>query len=133
MASSIRSASFHLAMRSDRENDPTLSCAAFQPTARCTIVTSSVSPERAETMAPRPHERAASSAARVSVIVPAWLGLINTAVHSRGKRRPRARAAHSSPKGRRRQFAVLFPNAAVKRRKPSRSSSARGSSMETIG
>ena len=47
----MRSASFHFAMRSERENEPTLSCSTLQPTARWTMVTSSVSPERAETMA----------------------------------------------------------------------------------
>ena len=49
-ASSMRSASFHFAIRSERANEPTLSCPAFQPTARCTIDTSSVSPERADTI-----------------------------------------------------------------------------------
>jgi len=47
----MRSASFHFAMRSEREKLPTLSWGTPQPTARCTIDTSSVSPERAETMA----------------------------------------------------------------------------------
>ena len=49
-ASSMRSASFHFAMRSERANEPTLSWPAFQPTARWTIETSSVSPERADTI-----------------------------------------------------------------------------------
>ena len=70
-ASSIRRISFHLAVRSPRAIEPTLSCPAFQPTARCAIVTSSDSPERAETIAPRPHACAARSAASVSVTVPA--------------------------------------------------------------
>src|SRR6185503_18579221 len=69
--SSIRNASFHLAMRSERANEPTLSCPASQPTARCTIVTSSVSPERAETIVPQPERLAVSRAALVSVTVPA--------------------------------------------------------------
>ena len=47
----MRSPSFHFAMRSERAKLPTLSCGTPQPTARCTIETSSVSPERAETMA----------------------------------------------------------------------------------
>ena len=46
----MRSASFHFAMRSPRANEPTLSWPVPQPTARWTIVVSSVSPERAETM-----------------------------------------------------------------------------------
>src|SRR5690349_2386648 len=37
-------------MRSERANEPTLSCPAFQPIARWTIETSSVSPERAVTI-----------------------------------------------------------------------------------
>ena len=73
----MRSASFHLAMRSERANAPTLSCGTPQPIARWTIVVSSVSPERAETMPPQPAARAASQAARVSLSVPRWLGLMS--------------------------------------------------------
>src|SRR5688572_24708360 len=75
---SIRMASFHLAIRSERAKEPTFSCPAFQPVARWTIATSSVSPERAETMLAKPAARAASRAAFVSVTVPAWFGLIST-------------------------------------------------------
>ena len=78
----MRSPSFHLAMRSERENDPTLSCLTPQPTARWTIVTSSVSPDRAETMLSQPAARAACSAAWVSVSVPAWLGLISAVLQA---------------------------------------------------
>ena len=60
-----------LIMRSERENEPTFNCPASQPTARCTMVTSSVSPERAETMVPKFAALPAASAACVSVIVPA--------------------------------------------------------------
>ena len=81
-ASSIRSASFHFAIRSERANEPTLSRPAFQPTARWTIETSSVSPERAETIVANPASRPASSAASVSVTVPAWFGLMSTALHA---------------------------------------------------
>src|SRR5437899_11922802 len=65
-AASMRSPSFHFAMRSERAKEPTFSCPASQPTARCTIVTSSVSPERAETMVRQPAARAAINAALVS-------------------------------------------------------------------
>jgi HAD superfamily hydrolase (TIGR01484 family) len=82
-ASSIRSTSFHLAMRSERANEPTLSCPALQPTARCAMDTSSVSPERAETIVPKPAARPASNAACASLRVPAWLGLISTALQER--------------------------------------------------
>ena len=49
------------AVVSERENEPTFNCRAPQPTARCTIVTSSVSPERAETMLSQPAPRAATT------------------------------------------------------------------------
>ena len=49
--SSMRRASFHLAMRSPRANEPTFNCPVCQPIAKCTIVVSSVSPERADTIA----------------------------------------------------------------------------------
>ena len=48
----MRSTSFHLAMRSLRANEPTLSWPVRQPIARCTIVTSSVSPERGQDCSP---------------------------------------------------------------------------------
>ena len=51
----MRSTSFHFAMRSERVNEPTLSWPASQPTARCAMVTSSVSPERADTMVREPR------------------------------------------------------------------------------
>ena len=92
----MRSASFHLAMRSERANEPTLSCGTPQPTARWTIVTSSVSPERAETMPPQPAARAASQAALVSVSVPRWLGLISSVLRRLGPP-PRAPVRHRSP------------------------------------
>src|SRR5207248_4540857 len=81
-ASSMRKHSFHFAMRSERANEPTFNCPTPQPIARCTIVTSSVSPERAETIAPHPAARAASSAALASVTVPAWFGFTNTALQA---------------------------------------------------
>ncbi len=78
----MRRASFHLAIRSERANEPTLIWPASQPTARWTMVTSSVSPERAETMVPHPAALAASSAALASLRVPAWLGLTSTALQA---------------------------------------------------
>ena len=76
----MRSASFHFAIRSERANEPTLSCPAPQPIARCTIDVSSVSPERAETIVPKPARRPSSRAALASLTVPAWLTLIKTAL-----------------------------------------------------
>src|SRR3546814_2805683 len=69
IAPSIRSISFHLAIRSERVKLPTFNCPAFQPVARCAMVTSSLSPERAETIVPQPRCAAASSAAFASVTV----------------------------------------------------------------
>ena len=80
-------------MRSERANDPTFNCFTPQPTARCTIVTSSVSPERADRIAPKPAARAASTAASVSVIVPAWFGLIRTALQAPARAALRTRVA----------------------------------------
>src|SRR3546814_20877676 len=46
------------------------------------MVTSSLSPERAETIAPQPRATAASNAAFASVTVPTWLTLISAALHT---------------------------------------------------
>src|SRR5437762_7517868 len=89
----MRSPSFHFAMRSDRANEPTLSWPAFQPTARWTIVTSSVSPERAETTVCQPAVRAAAKAALVSVTVPAWFGFSRTALQAPREAAAATRAA----------------------------------------
>ena len=67
----MRKASFHFAIRSERANEPTLSWPASHPTLICTIVTSSVSPERADTIVPKPTALPASRAALVYVTVPA--------------------------------------------------------------
>ena len=85
----MRSASFHFAMRSERAKEPTLSWPAPQPTARWTIVTSSVSPERAETIAPQPASRAASSAA---LRLGQRAGLVRLDQHRVARRRPPPRA-----------------------------------------
>src|SRR3974390_2559690 len=92
-ASSIRKASFHCAMRSERAKEPTLSWPASQPTARCTMVMSSVSPERAEMIVVSPVSRAAVSAESVSVSVPAWFGLISAGGAPPAAAAPRTRAA----------------------------------------
>src|SRR3546814_7172470 len=82
IASSIRSISFHFAMRSERVKLPTLSWPASQPVARCAMVTSSLSPERAEPIAPQPRPTAASNAAFASVTMPPWLLLITAATRN---------------------------------------------------
>src|SRR6185312_15723358 len=92
-ASSTRNASFHFAMRSPRVKLPTLSCPAPQPTARCTIVVSSVSPDRADTMAAKPASLAAFQAFSVSVSVPRWLGFSSTVLAAPPAAACRTRAA----------------------------------------
>ena len=67
----MRRPSFHLAMRSDLENEPTFNCLTPHPTARWTIVVSSVSPDRADTMDSQPAVLDVSNAAFVSLKVPA--------------------------------------------------------------
>src|SRR5579872_7398764 len=117
-ASSMRNASFHFAIRSDRANEPTFNWQAAQPTARWTIVVSSVSPERAETIAPKPARRASSQAAFASLTVPAWLTFTSTALTvfsaAAARTRPALVTRKSSP--------ITWtrpPTAAVKRMKPS--------------
>ena len=78
----MRNPSFHFAMRSDLANEPTFNIGEPQPTAKWTIVTSSVSPERAETIALQPSPNAASIAAFASVNVPAWFGLIKAVLQA---------------------------------------------------
>ena len=52
------------------------------------MVTSSLSPERAETMAPQPAcARRVEGGACVSVSVPAWLGLMRAVLHAPPRRR----------------------------------------------
>ena len=89
----MRSASFHLAIRSERANEPTLSCPAPQPIARWTIEMSSVSPERAETIVPKPERRPSSQAALASLTVPAWFTLISAALTLRRRAASRTRLA----------------------------------------
>ena len=67
---------------------------APQPTARCTMATSSVSPDRADTIAPQPASRAASNAARVSVRVPAWLGFTSSVLQAPAATARRTRPAN---------------------------------------
>ena len=76
----MRSTSFHFAIRSERANEPTLSWPAPQPTARWAIDMSSVSPERAETIVPKPGRAPSSQAALASLTVPAWFTLTSTAL-----------------------------------------------------
>lgn len=76
----MRKHSFHFAIRSERVNEPTLSCPTPSPTERWLIETSSVSPDRAETTLRYPATSAAFNVVRDSVTVPAWFSLIRTAL-----------------------------------------------------
>ena len=89
----MRMSSFHFAVRSPRVMDPTLIWRVFQPTARCAMVTSSDSPERALTMVARPSSLAAVAAARACVRVPTWFGLTNSAVQAPDAAAARTRSA----------------------------------------
>src|SRR3989344_327856 len=132
IASSMRSISFHFAMRSERVKLPTLSCPAFQPVARCAMVTSSLSPDRAETIAPQPRATAASSAAFASVTVPTWLTLISAALHTPASPARSTRSAlvtsTSSP-----MIWTRTPIAAVTAAIAVQSSCPAGSSIDRIG
>src|SRR3546814_15415274 len=77
IASSIRSISFHFAMRSERVKLPTFNCPAFQPVARWAMLTSSLSHDRADKHAPQPRATAASPAPLASVTVPTLLTFIH--------------------------------------------------------
>ena len=56
----MRINSFHFAVLSLRVIDPTFTMSADQPVAKCATETSSVSPERAETITLMPFSRAAA-------------------------------------------------------------------------
>ena len=75
----MRRRRLYFASRSERDGAPVLIWPAAVATARSAIVVSSVSPERAETMAVQPARRASAIASNVSVSVPIWLSLIRTA------------------------------------------------------
>jgi len=80
-ASSMRNAAFHFAMRSDRANEPTFSWPrpSRSRDRRCSCPRS----RRARRDDRRPARGfAASSAARVSVTVPAWFGLMRAQLHA---------------------------------------------------
>ena len=132
MASSMRRSSFHFAMRSDRAKLPTLIWPASQPVARWAMETSSVSPDRAETMAPHFSARAASSAAFARVTVPAWFTFTSTALPALASAVRRTRSAlvtrMSSP-----MSCTRSPYSAVAAAKPARSSWLTGSSIDRIG
>src|SRR3546814_6269189 len=66
----------------ERVKLPTFNCPASQPVERCAMVTSSLSPERAETITPHPRDTAASSAAFASVTVPTWFTLMSAALQT---------------------------------------------------
>ena len=96
------------------------------------MVVSSVSPDRALTMAENPAVFAAFQAASVSVMVPRWFGFSSTVLAAPCFAASATRAASvtrkSSP-----TICSRWPYSLVKATKPAKSSSASGSSIETIG
>ena len=128
----MRSTSFHFAIRSERENEPTLNWPASQPTARWAMVTSSLSPERAETMVPKPAALPASSGgSRLGDRA----GLVRLDEHG-GAGACRRRRRDPRGVGDEKIVADHLAAAAGRRGeglKPASSSSASGSSIDTIG
>lgn len=80
-SSSIRKIWFSLARRSERAGAPVLICPQRSPTAISAIVTSSVSPDRWETMTPHPAAYESLAAWIDSVSVPIWLTFSSRALH----------------------------------------------------
>ena len=79
-SSSIRKIWFSLAKRSDLAGAPVLICPQRSPTTMSAIVTSSVSPERCETITPQPAAYESLAAWIDSVSVPIWLTLRSRAL-----------------------------------------------------
>ena len=129
---SIRSSRLYLATRSERDGAPVLIWPVPIATTRSAIVVSSVSPERCETTADQPARRASAIASIVSVSVPIWLSLMRTelALPSSMPRPIRSVLVtnRSSPTS-----WIVPPSRSVSCRQPAQSSSARPSSIDTIG
>ena len=122
----------YLAVRSPLEGAPALIWPALVATAKSAIVVSSVSPERWLITTPYEAPRACSMTSRVSVSVPIWLTLTRMAVPM----------PSLIPRPRRSGFVTKMsspttwhrpPSSDVRAAQPSQSSSARGSSIETMG
>src|SRR5918992_1093045 len=131
-SSSIRSRRLYFAVRSPREGAPALIWPAPVATARSAMVVSSVSPDRWETTRPKPASAAWETTSRASVSVPIWLTFTRMALQDSSST-PWARRSgfvtnRSSPTSWHRP-----PRASVMARQPSQSSSASGSSTDTMG
>ena len=128
----MRSSWLYLATRSVRAGAPDLIWPQFVATARSAIVVSSVSPERWLIMQAKPARCARSTASRVSVSEPIWLTLTSSALAARSVMPRRSRVTlvtkRSSP-----TTWTLSPSWAISADQPVQSSSASGSSIDTIG
>ena len=129
----MRSASFHFAMRSPRANEPTLSWPTLPADGQVhdRRVFGLARARRDDAGVAEPLARPARRRS-VSVSVPRWLGLSSTVLAA-----PAAAASRTQRRVRHQQIVAddLQPVAGrrVKRAKASTSSSASGSSIETIG
>ena len=121
-----------MAVRSPREGAPALIWPAFTATARSAIVVSSVSPERWLTTTPYEFSLAMRMTSSVSVSVPIWFTLTRIALPAPSSMPRSSRSGfvtnRSSP-----TICTRSSSASVIAIHPSQSSSASGSSMETIG
>src|SRR5208283_2053096 len=131
-SSAIRSSRLYFAVRSDRLIDPVLICPAPVATARSAMVVSSVSPERCEITLVYPAARAISIVARVSLSVPIWLSLMRIELATCSSI-PRLRNLGLVTKMSSPTSCVFAPSSRVRIFQPAQSSSASGSSSETIG
>src|SRR6266576_2159792 len=131
-SSAMRNSWLYFATRSVREPLPVLICPTPEATAKSAMNVSSVSPERCEITAPYPLVRASSMHCNVSVSVPIWFTLIKMAFATPSSvprdNRSTFVQKRSSPTSCTRSWSdsVSFAH-------PVQSSSARPSSMETIG
>ena len=97
------------------------------------MVVSSVSPERCDTTADQPAPRASSIASMVSVSVPIWLSLMSTEFAARSSIAARDALGVGHEQVVADELDPCSPSRSVSCCQPSQSSSARPSSIETIG
>ena len=131
-SSSMRMSWLYFSTLSPRQGAPVLIWPVPMATLRSAMKLSTVSPLRWEIMAVQPALRAISIAATVSVRVPIWLSLIRIELADFSAM-PRARRLTLVTKRSSPTSWMRPPSVRWRRAQPSQSSSARPSSMETIG
>ena len=121
-----------MATRSERDGAPVLICPVPMATTRSAMVVSSVSPERCDTTADQPAPRARAIASIVSVSVPIWLSLMSTEFAADASIARAIRSVLVTSRSSPTSWMVL-PRRSVRCCQPDQSSSARPSSIDTIG